>query len=305
MSHSQLLLAVLIGIWLAASAVCGYAQEGGSGIITGVTISPDGKKVVIKYHGQIGKHAAFVMAQPFRLVVDFHSADLGQVSRKISVNRDPIREIRLGQDQSRARVVVDFGSNPVPPFQVGRMDNALSVVFGDPETRRAVGPGLEGITRAPPRNQASVPSPARTSAQSHGSAMVVKKAGVQGSLVVVDLESSKDPGQQYRLTMDVDLDRLVLKNATAGNSEGALRRFDVVEKPSPPVTRTPHDQLQDAQRPHRGDDPDCGAKPSVRKFKWGLPTVKTREPAETGGQRIGPFKLEKFELQARKGDGEN
>jgi hypothetical protein len=132
--------------------------------------------------------------------------------------------------------------------------------------------------------------------------MIVRRADVQGNLVVVELGNSNNPRLRYRLAVDVDFDRLMVRNATASDSEGALRRFDLVESSSPESDS--QDSLKAAAGPRKGEDSGHDAKTSKRKFRWGLPSVTTREPSQPGPYRIGPLKLEKFELQARKSDRE-
>ncbi|MGB6066534.1 MAG: AMIN domain-containing protein, partial [Desulfomonilaceae bacterium] len=98
--------------------------------ITSVQVAPDLKQITITCDRPIGRHSAFVIRQPFRLVVDLESTGLGNIPRRINVARNPLSEIRVGYANSRARVVVDFGEHPVPPFKVYEQNNSLVVCLG-------------------------------------------------------------------------------------------------------------------------------------------------------------------------------
>lgn len=99
------------------------------GEITGVKLEPEHKSIIITAKGTVGKHWGRVIGQPNRLVLDFSDTQLGQVPAKISGN-DAIHEIRLGQWKSRARLVVDFQKNPVPPFKVQREGGRIVILLG-------------------------------------------------------------------------------------------------------------------------------------------------------------------------------
>ncbi len=102
--------------------------------ITNVQVSPDLSHVIIRSDGPLGKCNAFVMEKPSRLVIDFEGTALGAMPSKIRVGRDPLDEIRLGYNNSRARMVMDFGSNPVPEYGIDRRDDFLVVALVIPNS---------------------------------------------------------------------------------------------------------------------------------------------------------------------------
>ena len=108
----------------------GPAWAAESANITSVQVAPDLKQISIKCDGPVGKHSAFVIQKPYRLVLDMESTGLGKIPTKINVGRNPLNEIRLGYANSRARVVMDFGDNPVPSFKVDKQSNGILVSLG-------------------------------------------------------------------------------------------------------------------------------------------------------------------------------
>lgn len=111
--------------------ICGSARANDSGTITGVGLQADKKWLVIDAKGNVGKHLARVIGKPNRLVMDFRDTAVGKVPPKIAVGKADIHEIRVGQANSRARVVVDFQNRPVPPFKVRREKGRILVIFGN------------------------------------------------------------------------------------------------------------------------------------------------------------------------------
>jgi type IV pilus secretin PilQ/predicted competence protein len=121
-------------LWLGClllALISGPAFGRVSGEITGVKLYPDNKRIVIDAKGRVGTYQARVIGKPNRLVMDFNQTRLGNVSRKISVGKADIYEIRVGETGSRARVVVDFRGRPVPAFKVKREKNRITLVLGN------------------------------------------------------------------------------------------------------------------------------------------------------------------------------
>lgn len=98
--------------------------------ITAVQVAPDVSSVIIKSDGPLGKHSSFVIDKPFRLVIDFEDTSVGKLQGKIRVDRGAISEIRLGYHNNRARVVFDFGENPVPAYQIEKKGDLCVVALG-------------------------------------------------------------------------------------------------------------------------------------------------------------------------------
>jgi hypothetical protein len=102
--------------------------------ITNVQVSPDLSHVIVRSDGPLGKCNAFVMEKPSRLVIDFEGTALGAMPSKIRVGREPLDEIRLGYNNSRARMVMDFGSNAVPEYGIDRREDFLVVALVIPNS---------------------------------------------------------------------------------------------------------------------------------------------------------------------------
>ncbi len=137
--------------------------------ITSVQVAPDLKQITIRCDGPIGRHSAFVIRQPFRLVVDLESTGLGNIPRRISVARNPVSEIRIGYANSRARVVVDFGGHPVPSFKIYKQNNSLVVNLGIGAAMSQASPARKpavDLRKAPPQPKVTAAGPAARKADS-------------------------------------------------------------------------------------------------------------------------------------------
>lgn len=102
-----------------------------NGEIVKIDFSPANKSLTIKSKGPLGKHNAKVIGGPNRLVLDIQDTALGDVPRKINGEKSEFHEIRVGTFKSSARVVVDFRGTPVPPYNVNRSDDQLTITFGN------------------------------------------------------------------------------------------------------------------------------------------------------------------------------
>ena len=216
-------------------------QAGAEGLnIIGVQPSHDLKHIKIKFSGQVGRHTAYVVERPYRLVMDFEATGLGKVPPRIKVDRGPIREIRLGSTSSRARVVVDFGENPVPPFNLSTHQELVVVTLGkaqpalgrsdtSPEPLSSV-PPISGNVSSP----GAVPTDHVRSAKAD-SLFSVKGAGITDDLIFVELADRWDPRRIYRLVVDFDYQSLQLRKATLSDSQGNLKRFDFASNAAPAV----------------------------------------------------------------------
>lgn len=119
-------------LWLSClliAMICSYAQAD-SGELAGIDVNAETRTVVIATKGTVGKHLARVIGRPNRLIMDFEDTQIGKAPRKLSVDKQDIREIRVGTYKSSARVVMDFQDRPVPAFQVRREKDSIAVVFG-------------------------------------------------------------------------------------------------------------------------------------------------------------------------------
>lgn len=270
-----------------------------AGILTGLKITDDHKRIVVKYDGEVGRHAAFVIEQPHRLVIDFASTSLGKVTRRINLDGQGIEEIRLGQTPSRARLVVDFGDNPVPTFKIQRMDGVILVMLGSGTTPPGVLTKSDRPQRKPKAKQAGVRVTRRVSAKGRSSSsMMVKQAGVADDLVYVELARRESPNKTYRLVIDCDLKELLVRQASLSDAAGTVKRFEVAE-------RLQH-KVASREQPRPGGGPGRANGEAVSadrtKLKWGLPSVRARQPQEARDRKRGPFRLEELKLKVRTQD---
>lgn len=317
-------------ILLLAVSVCWGTAFGDSGTITGVQISPDLRQVGIRFEGQAGKHSAFVIENPYRLVLDFDSTGLAAVSNRIAVGRDPIDSIRLGQGNGRARVVVDFGNHPVPPFRIDRQASAVIVHLGSsaasrtpaiaarpvpqapqPATNRtpavAARPSPVGPETAPVRATTVAKRPAviergegakptdreRGPTGAKNPSMAVKSAGMANNLVFVEIADQKDPKRTYRLVIDMDREELNVRGATLSDPQGNVKRFQVKSSDGDAQPRAETEKTE----PKTTETSDASTA-GKGKFKWGLRSSQS-EPELDQAEKGSPLRLERFELKPK------
>jgi hypothetical protein len=261
------------------------------GTLTGVHPSPEGGRIMLEFEKLIGKHTTFVMQSPNRLVMDIDATRIGRVPSHVKVDRDPIKEIRIGHNDTRARVVVDFGDRPVPQFKVHRQDNAIVVALesgstGTPRPISSRAPDSSFRVRTA-RPQAVHTRPTVQPGNTHGQAvtrgrsaetpeLLVKASGANDDLVFVELADRRDPKRTYRLVVDVDKGASKVRNVTLSDARGNLRRFDVG------VRTRPGDGAENVRKPaagpRRGTERANTESAAEPKFQWGLDAARTRPP---------------------------
>ncbi|MBI5570577.1 MAG: AMIN domain-containing protein [Desulfomonile tiedjei] len=307
-----LTLAVSLVLLLAA-ATSGAGEERGR--ITAVRLNPDMTQLTIRFEGEIGKHSAFVMGKPFRLVLDFESTGLGKIPGKIAVHRDPINEIRIGSVESRSRLVVDFGDRPVPAFKIEQAADMVTVrltLGTGPGGKANVNPagGLPRgsvVTRGHPAGRESLApsksvSPAISSTNQADARMVVKTAGITDNLVYVELVDRKDRKKAYRLVVDLDQERMNVRQATVSDETGNLKRFNLVaagedEQTSADVAAPPGSSAGPRKQ---SSVPSVNAETTPAKFKWGVQSsLPAQSPESTVSKRPG-LRMKGFTLEERK-----
>ena len=289
---------VAAALILISALAIGPAWADDSGSITSAYVAPDARNILLRYDGPIGKHAAFVMQNPSRLVVDFDATRLGSVPRKIKINQEPIDEVRLGHMGGRARLVVDFGDRPIPSFNVQRGPNLISISLGategSPELPQADKPRVRSQVSAGQIPQVSGAAGSRE----NGSAVRVKTAGIKDNLVFVELADLKDPKFRYRLVVDLDVAGLRVKNAALSDAKGNVKRFDLADAEGSPAGPTDGSRVATIG-PRKDfvaqDSNQLSAKP---KYKWGMPATDAgRTPNKVG--KAGPLHIEAFQLRPR------
>lgn len=82
--------------------------------------------VAVTADGTIGGCTNFVLSDPGRIVLDINDAKISGVSENIAVNRAGISSIRVGDNDERARVVIDI--NNLSKYSVNRVaDNKIEI----------------------------------------------------------------------------------------------------------------------------------------------------------------------------------
>lgn len=279
-------------------ANCGPAWAAESAYITSVQVAPDLKQISIKCDGPVGKHSAFVIQKPYRLVLDLDATGLGKIPPKISVGGNPLNEIRVGYANSRARVVMDFGDHSVPSFKIDRQNNSLLVSLGPTsgawQPRPAAKPAAQ-LQKAPVQPKAVTPVP--TSKKADSSKVSVKTAGVTDDLIFVELASKKDPKRTYRVVIDVDVEALQVRQATVSDPQGHLKRFDLASSKSGNESSSP--SIKPSVGPRRTAGPTAAPSADHPKFKWGVHAgeKRPRQAVKANLNAGPPIRVERFEPQ--------
>lgn len=281
-------------------AAYGPVRAAGSANITSVNVSPDLKQISIGCDGPIGKHSAFVIPKPHRLVVDIESTGLGKVPARINVGRQPLNEIRVGYANSRARVVVDFGDHPVPPFRIEKQSNAILVNLGNTASALPAGAGYNPLPKPAPQVQtvtvqpkAVASSPSTPKVES--SAVTVKSAGVKDGQVFVELVNKKDLKRTYRLVVDLDVEELQVRQVSVSDAQGHLKHFDLASSKSGNEASVP--SIKSGVGPRRTAGPTASPPGGHPKFKWGVQAGERRPPAPTKMTAGAPIRVDRFEPQ--------
>jgi hypothetical protein len=277
------------------AVVSGVGAE--SGRIAAVRLSPDLANLEVRWDGQVGRHSAQVLNSPNRLVIDLESAVLGKLPARIKVGRDSVDEIRLGQHDSRARLVIDFGQNPVPRFNVLRQDQSILVSLGKGQ-QPSTAPSVSAAANPAERPVRPVVSSSGNKQREKGdSRLSMKQAGVTKDGIVMDLADRKEPKREYRLNIDLDQNTLQVNKATFSDTRGKLKRSHAVSDQEVPVMTS--GTLSPSVGPKK-DWENSAAQPERRtRFKWG---ARTGDSANSGQPRIisrGPFKMNEYAVQRR------
>jgi hypothetical protein len=294
-SLSSIYRATLL-ILLFLIATCGHVGAAEPAKITSVQVAPDLKQISISCDGPVGRHSAFVIQKPHRLVLDLESTGLGKIPNKINVGKSPVNEIRLGYANSRARVVVDFGDHPVPSFKIDRQAHSLVVSLGVKagawQPKPAAKPTAQ-LPKEPVQPKAVAPIPAAPAANS--SAVSVKTAGTEDNLVFVELANKKDPKRTYRLVVDLDVEKLQVRQATVSDSQGNMKKFDGVASKAGIETPPAPEEL--SVGPRRTAGPTASPSPEHPKFKWGVQAGEKAQRPTAKLNAAPPIRVERFEPQ--------
>ncbi len=269
--------------------------------MTGLQVSPDHKRIMLRFEGAPGKHSSFVMENPFRLVLDVENTIPERVPGKISVNSDGLSEIRVGSHETKTRVALDFGSTPVPAFQINKTQTHLVISLNTPNTPIAKEPvaAVEPVQKKRAEIQTKpIPLPARTP---KSGVLAVKSAGIKENLVNVEIADQLDLNRKMRLVVELDPESMSIKQANLSDAQGNIKRFELTNRESdwetlmnkPRTASGPKKELQD-------ENVDS------KKYKWGMseptPVSVSKKPAQNPEKDLGPFRLEMFELKRKKAE---
>lgn len=328
-------LGVKLGVFSVLLCATCFAQESSSGAISTVRISPDLRQIVVRADGVLGRHTAFAFDKPYRLVIDFESTSLGKIPSKIKLEKPPISEIRLGKLENRARLVIDFGENPVPAYAIERQDNMVVIALGEAGPPKSDGqadnfqesdrkPQKRPVSIAKPvtlkkeQNQVSEQVPAPTPLKNNASQPVskkrqesnqaeyaLKKAVLSNDLLLIEFHDPQNATQTYSLAIEIDMKDKILKKASLSNPDGGIKRFEIAEfeQPNDPPAQKTITSSGPGQGPRK-----LGASNTVfetspmekpRNVFNSMPSVNSIHPPETSVTQ-NPLKMEEFKLQVRK-----
>lgn len=263
--------------------------------IVGIRVSPDVSKIAIESDSPLSAHKAFVIGNPYRLVMDFPNTALARRLSRIKVDKEPIREIRLGSTASRTRVVIDFGRSPAPPYKIRREGTHLVVSLGRglPVPRHAVAEKKEKA--APARPSKPRPKPvAKPAENKEKSSLQIKSADVVDGLVVLELTDTKSPTRTCKLVLDVDMEQMKVCRAAHNDGKGRLTCTDLREDAT--EKRTPEKPAGPVRGPRKAPTAEPSEVPKKARYNWGLPKVESRGPTRSHSSKIGPLHIERFVL---------
>lgn len=273
--------------------------EPSPGSVTGVQMSDDRSKILISFDGTIGKHSTSVLARPARVVIDIDPAVLGSVPPRARPKNGPIEEIRVGSLNTRVRVVLDFGSHPVPAFRVQRTEHAVAVVFGKSLPKTALASTSREKPPAPFLVHTRSPKPQASPGRTAGSTVQVKTSGVRDNLVFVELGDRSDPRRSFHLVMDVDVQTLRVKHVSLSDAKGNLKRYELSDRDA---SRGMSENVAGLVKgPRKGPQqtlPD--SRPPIRKYQWGEAATQPGPVTESVLREKMPFRIEQLRLERRK-----
>lgn len=289
---------------LTGFAPWGIAAEPGT--ITAVRLSPDMKSLSIQHDGRVGNCSSFVMQNPYRLVIDINEAQPARIPSKIPVPGASVSEIRLGYANSRTRVVVDFGNNPVPAFNLVKGVREIRVNLGR-------GVALQGANSATPGKREQVkpaaPKPATpklaapppSATKKNTSPLTVKSARADKNRVLLELAENHNPGKTYVLAVEMDTQDLNVRGATLRDDKGTVKRFQLsAAKDGLPGVRVETVSPWDTMGKQ---SPESSPLPGKPRFKWGLKADSEAGHGLSGPTKKGVLHMEGFVLKPRAEQG--
>ena len=217
-------LFVALGLLL-TTAVSTPVSAATTGSIEAIHVAPDTTSLTIKSQGHVGEHTASVIGNPYRLVIDFKQARMGErLPGRVRYETSPIKEVRVGRYHAGVRVVADFGVHPVPRYTILKSGNDLMVKFGE---ARMLSAGIES-PKAPAVNAkkpsvSAKPTPAPAQVQTkEKSRLAVRSVELDHELVSLDISDTRNPSSKCRLVLELDMDQLKVRRASVSDDQGKL-----------------------------------------------------------------------------------
>lgn len=144
----------------------------------------DNQTVVVNVHtdGDAESYSDFSLEEPKRVVLDIKNGRLGKISENIAVNKSGVTSIRLGDNDERARIVIDAAN--MKDYDVERLSSDVLQITV--------------VSKAQPistPNPVSTPKPAASPAQKTAAPSNYKPRPSADKLIVLDAgHGGSDPG---------------------------------------------------------------------------------------------------------------
>jgi hypothetical protein len=225
-------IAALVSLML--TAVC-VGQSFAAGEVSDITVTPDGRRVAIKSESRMGSYTEQVVANPSRLVIDIAGTGVSQLPRISGLTSDSSLNIRTAKTASGGRVVLDFGSQPVPDHKIVKMNNYLLVFLGQPSVQEEAQP-RQRTERIKPKEIVSAPAVAPVRAQRpkrlpaapvpNASDLSIQSAEIIDGLIVLRVASKANPATVYRVDLGVDFGQMGFSTARIAPVQEIARSSD-------------------------------------------------------------------------------
>lgn len=101
-----------------------------------VISSDAGYEIMISADGDIKKYKAYTLQNPYRLVIDLPAVTSQNIKPVTSVESEFIENIRVGQNNSNSRVVIDLKGNKLPYYHVAQEENQINISISKDEPQK-------------------------------------------------------------------------------------------------------------------------------------------------------------------------
>jgi hypothetical protein len=205
------------------------SQSFASGEISEITLTPDGRRLAIKSESRMGSYTE-QMVPPSRLVIDIAGTGVTQLPRISGLARDSSLSVRTAKTPSGARVVLDFGSQPVPDHKIVKMNNYLLVFLGQ-ATAQEEAPPKPRVERPKPKETVSTAAPVHAqrvkglpmAPAPNVSDLSILSAEIVDGLIVLKVASKANPAMVYKVDLGVDFQQMGFSTARIAPVQGIAR----------------------------------------------------------------------------------